>query len=159
MGKINSKYRSRFSTTSHFQPLLSSSDSKRFPTLHSKRRLSTKKKVLLLGLDGVGKTHLFTRLISDEKQPITLQSLPQPTIGSLSNILLNQFLFLSSRIQCRNNQMPFSSNNPLGLWWSIFPSTSLVVSFRQYFSSPMVNQYPRSFTIGSQSSSTFPIAE
>lgn len=89
MGKRNSKPHYRSSTTSHFQPLLLPSyDQKHtpftFPTFRLKTRLSTKKKVLLLGLDGVGKTHLFTRLISDENQSSKSQSLPQPTIGWLS---------------------------------------------------------------------------
>jgi GTPase SAR1 family protein len=42
-----------------------------------------KKKVLMLGLDGVGKTDLFTRLICHEKQLTKINPLPRPTIGKL----------------------------------------------------------------------------
>ncbi len=84
MGKINSKskYNYRFPTMSHSQ----SSCNHRKTHIYSrefdnKQRLCMKKKVLMLGLDGVGKTDLFTRLIRHDKQSTKIHSLPQPTIG------------------------------------------------------------------------------
>jgi ribosome biogenesis GTPase A len=52
-----------------------------FRRFYTKRRLCLKKKVLILGLDGVGKTDLFNRLISSNKQESKTDSPPQPTIG------------------------------------------------------------------------------
>ncbi len=87
MGKINSKskYNYRFPTMSHSQ----SSCNHRKTHIYSrefdnKQRLCMKKKVLILGLDGVGKTDLFTRLICHDKQSTKIHSLPQPTIGKFS---------------------------------------------------------------------------
>ncbi|CAF3975849.1 unnamed protein product [Adineta steineri] len=87
MGKANSKCNNQLSIISHTQSLLSSCHSKRkhidLSVFISKERLRTKKKVLMLGLDGVGKTDLFSRLICHEKQTTTAttKSLPQPTMG------------------------------------------------------------------------------
>jgi GTPase SAR1 family protein len=70
---------------SHSHLLLSSYNQKRphidFREFHNKQRLCMKKKVLMLGLDGVGKTDLFARLTSHNKQSTKINSLPQPTIG------------------------------------------------------------------------------
>jgi hypothetical protein len=75
----------RFPTTSHSRSLLTSCHQKtnyiNFQEFYNKERLCMKKKVLILGLDGVGKTDLFTRLIRHNKQPATINSLPRPTIG------------------------------------------------------------------------------
>jgi len=46
-----------------------------------RQRSCLKKKVLILGLDGVGKTDLFGRIISNYKQGYKIDSLPRPTIG------------------------------------------------------------------------------
>jgi hypothetical protein len=99
MGSINSKstndnnYSNRFHTTNYnrysllSQPpsFLSScthqNDSKDIQHCDIKRRFCLKKKVLILGLDGVGKTDLFTRLISPDQEKFKIHSLPRPTIG------------------------------------------------------------------------------
>ena len=85
MGKSHSKYNDRLSIISHTQSLLSTCRSKHkhihFSTLISKERLRTKKKVLMLGLDGVGKTDLFTRLVAEDRQVPKTNSFPQPTMG------------------------------------------------------------------------------
>lgn len=89
MGKINSKwkYNYRFLTISHSSSLLALCRQKKSPIdicdFHNKQRLCMKKKVLMLGLDGVGKTDLFTRLICHEKQLTKINPLPRPTIGKL----------------------------------------------------------------------------
>ena len=51
--------------------------------LYQRRRFCSKKKVLILGLDGVGKTDLFTKLICYHKKGLKFDSLPRPTIGKL----------------------------------------------------------------------------
>jgi GTPase SAR1 family protein len=85
MGKINSKYKTRFSIISRTQSLLSSYKFLNYRIglgeLNIKKRSCATKKVLMLGLDGVGKTDLFTRLICHDKQSLKLDSLPHPTIG------------------------------------------------------------------------------
>jgi hypothetical protein len=99
MGKINSKtkynhisntsytkYNYRFPTISRSQSLLFSSWNQKAPPIdfgqfHNKQRLCMKKKVLMLGLDGVGKTDLFARLTCHDKQSSRINHLPQPTIG------------------------------------------------------------------------------
>jgi flagellar biosynthesis GTPase FlhF len=88
MGKINSKSKNnyRFQTLSHSQSLLLSSCNQKnihidFREFDNKQRFCMKKKVLILGLDGVGKTDLFARLIFHNKQSTKINSLPQPTIG------------------------------------------------------------------------------
>jgi len=43
-----------------------------------------KKKILLLGLDGAGKTDLFQHLISNDKQNLKIEPLPKPTLGKSS---------------------------------------------------------------------------
>ena len=48
-----------------------------------------KKKVLLLGLDAVGKTHLFTRLLRHSQSPAKNERLSRPTRGNLSGIRSN----------------------------------------------------------------------
>lgn len=48
-----------------------------------KRRLCSKKKVLILGLDRSGKTDLFYRLISCDKPSLKIDAFPQPTMGKL----------------------------------------------------------------------------
>jgi hypothetical protein len=77
----------RSSSLSRPQTLLSSpsqkTDSINFRHCHNQRRVCLKRKVLILGLDGVGKTDLFMRLISDDKTGIKIDSLPRPTIGKL----------------------------------------------------------------------------
>ena len=50
----------------------------------SQQRRCSKKKVLILGLDGVGKTDLFTRLINHQKKRLKVDSLSRPTIGKFS---------------------------------------------------------------------------
>jgi len=74
-----------FPSSSHPQSFLSLCTHQNHPNnIHhfdNKRRLCLKKKVLLLGLDGVGKTDLFTRLISHYKQGLKIKSLPRPTTG------------------------------------------------------------------------------
>jgi GTPase SAR1 family protein len=50
------------------------------------------KKVLILGLDGVGKTDLFTRLIRQNKGRAKFDPLPRPTIGKFS-LYRNENLF------------------------------------------------------------------
>ncbi|UJR07795.1 hypothetical protein I4U23_012077 [Adineta vaga] len=85
MGLTNSKSNHPFSFISRTQSLLTSCHSKHkhidLSLFLTKGHLRTKKKVLMLGLDGVGKTDLFTRLISHDKQTTKPDSLPQPTIG------------------------------------------------------------------------------
>jgi hypothetical protein len=77
----------RSSSLSRPQSLLSSNsehhNSIYFRCCCNQRRVCLKKKVLILGLDGVGKTDLFTRLISDDKPEIKIDSLPRPTMGKL----------------------------------------------------------------------------
>lgn len=48
---------------------------------HNKQRLCMKKKVLMLGLDGGGKTDLFNRLICQNKKLTKPNSRSEPTIG------------------------------------------------------------------------------
>jgi len=111
---------------------------------YPKQRLCMKKKVLLLGLDAVGKTDLFTRLISPKK---IINPLPQPTIGLFSKSNFQSNLLLLLRIQRRNNQTILSSffsssitsDYSMGLWWTIITSFIMVVSFSQYFAYFMVN--------------------
>jgi hypothetical protein len=55
-------------------------------------RVCLKKKVLILGLDGVGKTDLFTRLIRQNKGRAKFDPLPRPTIGKFS-LYRNENLF------------------------------------------------------------------
>ncbi|CAF1092815.1 unnamed protein product [Rotaria sordida] len=99
MGSINSKsshenncsntlqikHYNRFSSLSRLQSLLSSCHHQRddndFQCFNNKERSCSKKKVLILGLDGVGKTELFTRLICYDKKRLKIDSLPRPTIG------------------------------------------------------------------------------
>ena len=88
MGMINSKSKLnnyRFPTISPSALFLSSCQRKTNHIdnheLPNKQRMCMKKKVLILGLDGVGKTDLFNRLICDNKEPLKLDSTPQPTIG------------------------------------------------------------------------------
>jgi hypothetical protein len=85
---INSKNYNRFSSFSRSQSFLSSctnhTDSNDIHYFDRKRRLCSKKKVLILGLDGVGKTDLFTRLIFHSKSRYKINSLPRPTIGKLT---------------------------------------------------------------------------
>ncbi|CAF1357558.1 unnamed protein product [Rotaria magnacalcarata] len=52
-----------------------------FNDLDRKQRSCLKKKVLILGLDGVGKTELFTQLICWDKKKLKIDSLPRPTLG------------------------------------------------------------------------------
>ncbi|CAF1342012.1 unnamed protein product [Adineta ricciae] len=47
----------------------------------NKRRLCSKKKVLMLGLDRSGKTDLFHRLISCDQPSLKIDAFPQPTMG------------------------------------------------------------------------------
>lgn len=86
---ISSKNYNRFSSFSRPHSFLSSCtndhDSNYIQYSDHKRRLCLKKKVLILGLDGVGKTDLFTRLISYHKQGYKRNSLPRPTIGNNFN--------------------------------------------------------------------------
>lgn len=85
---IQSKNYNRFSSFSRSQSFLSSctdeNDLNQIRCFDHKRRLCSKKKVLILGLDGVGKTDLFTRLISYFKPGYKANSLPRPTIGKLN---------------------------------------------------------------------------
>ena len=98
MGKIysKSKHHYRLSASSHGQPLLSTSSyHQRKPSLDFRRRSCMKKKVLILGLDGVGKTDLFTRLIRQEKQESKCHLLSQPTIGKFEMRNFDSSLSLS----------------------------------------------------------------
>ena len=83
--RFYTKTPSRYSSFSRPQSFLSGytqkSSSSCAQPFNNKRRSCLKRKVLMLGLDGVGKTDLFTRLISDEKQGLKIDSLPQPTLG------------------------------------------------------------------------------
>ena len=47
------------------------------------RRSGLKRKVLLLGLDGVGKTNLFARLIQHYNQSEKFEPFSRPTVGKL----------------------------------------------------------------------------
>ena len=47
----------------------------------TRRRLCSKKKVLILGLDGVGKTDLFRQLVSEDKPGPKKDSVYRPTLG------------------------------------------------------------------------------
>ncbi|CAF3259910.1 unnamed protein product [Rotaria socialis] len=97
MGMINSK--SKYITCSNKSDIKCSY---RFPTIfhsgslislrnrklkyidfefYNRQRFCMKKKVLILGLDGVGKTDLFNRLICPTNQLPKLHSLSQPTVG------------------------------------------------------------------------------
>jgi GTPase SAR1 family protein len=81
MGKINSKskYNYRFPTiSSSCKPINNHID---FHEIYNKQRLCMKKKVLMLGLDGGGKTDLFNRLVCDDKKSSRINSSAQPTIG------------------------------------------------------------------------------
>jgi ribosome biogenesis GTPase A len=84
---LSPKNSNRLSSISRPRSLLSSCNyrnhDKDFRRFYSKRRLCSKKKVLILGLDGVGKTDLFNRLICSSKQESKTDSPPQPTIGKL----------------------------------------------------------------------------
>jgi GTPase SAR1 family protein len=51
------------------------------PSFHRKVRSSIKRKVLVLGLDGVGKTDLFTRIIRHYKEESKMDFLAGPTMG------------------------------------------------------------------------------
>lgn len=78
----------RYPSLSRPQPFVSSSGTPKpdftwTPQLSSKRRLCTKKKVLILGLDGVGKTDLFRRLISADRQDWKIDAQPRPTLGRI----------------------------------------------------------------------------
>ncbi len=95
MGSINSKstdvnnYTNKFSTkdyhrfSSNSRPSSLCTNTNHVQHFNNKRRLCLKKKVLILGLDGVGKTDLFIRLVSQDKQEIKINSLSRPTIGKL----------------------------------------------------------------------------
>ncbi|UJR38343.1 hypothetical protein I4U23_031013 [Adineta vaga] len=70
----------------HSHSILSSCGSFRknenyFRTSRNKRRVCSKKKVLILGLDRSGKTDLFHRLLSYNKPSLKIESFPQPTMG------------------------------------------------------------------------------
>ena len=88
MGTINSK------STASYQNLFPTKNQNRstnFPTRQSvlsccstKQHLCLKKKILLLGLDGAGKTDLFQHLISNDKQNLKIEPLPKPTLGKNS---------------------------------------------------------------------------
>ncbi|CAF1092419.1 unnamed protein product [Adineta ricciae] len=73
------------SLISRTQSLITSCHSKHkhldWTLLLNKGHVRTKKKVLMLGLDGVGKTDLFSRLVCQDKQTSKADSLPQPTMG------------------------------------------------------------------------------
>jgi hypothetical protein len=83
--RFQTKNYHRFSSLTGSPSFLSSctntNDSNYVQHLHNKQRLCLKKKVLILGLDGVGKTDLFTRIISQDKQGMKIDPLPRPTIG------------------------------------------------------------------------------
>ncbi|CAF3406129.1 unnamed protein product [Rotaria sp. Silwood1] len=82
---LQRKHYNRFSLLSCLQPLPSSfnhqSDENDIHRFNDRRRSCLKKKVLILGLDGVGKTDLFTKLICHDKKRLKIDSLPRPTIG------------------------------------------------------------------------------
>ncbi len=82
--KFPTKDYHRFSPNSRPSSLLSlCTNTNHVQHFNNKRRLCLKKKVLILGLDGVGKTDLFIRLVSQDKQEIKINSLSRPTIGKL----------------------------------------------------------------------------
>ena len=58
-----------------------------------KRRQCSKKKVLILGLDGVGKTDLFTRLVSADRQRSKVGPFPRPTLGKFNAKLVIMLVF------------------------------------------------------------------
>jgi small GTP-binding protein len=131
---------------SHSQLFLSSCHEKRIPIdfceFHNKQRLCMKKKVLMLGLDGVGKTDLFTRLISYQKQSTRTN---QPTIGEFyQGVFAEQgFFFIlgynveTIKVYC--NHLWHRRSHKITLWdcggqsslrplWSYyFPNTSLLL--------------------------------
>lgn len=74
---LSSLPRTKFSLQSHKYETNAESCS----CFSSKQRSCSKKKILILGLDGVGKTELFTRLICCDKRKLKIDSLPRPTIG------------------------------------------------------------------------------
>ncbi|CAF2527991.1 unnamed protein product [Rotaria sp. Silwood2] len=82
---LHRKHYNRFLSLSCLQSLLSSfnhrSSDNDFHRFNNKQRSCSKKKVLILGLDGVGKTELFTQLIRHDKKKLKIDSLPRPTIG------------------------------------------------------------------------------
>jgi hypothetical protein len=82
---IHSKNYNRFSSFSRPPSYLSSythqNGSNDINLFNNRRRSCLKKKVLILGLDGVGKTDLFGRIISYYKQGYKIDLLPRPTIG------------------------------------------------------------------------------
>jgi GTPase SAR1 family protein len=86
MGKINSKAKNNYRFPTIFQSeLLTSCQRKNdhidIHEFSNKQRLCMKKKVLMLGLDGVGKTDLFNRLICQDQQSSKSNPSPQPTMG------------------------------------------------------------------------------
>ncbi|CAF0935695.1 unnamed protein product [Rotaria sordida] len=145
MGMINSKakYKNlsntsnikcnyRFPTISHAPSSASLCKRKTnhidFSEFYNKQRLCMKKKVLILGLDGVGKTDLFTRLTCDRKQSSKFKSLPHPTIGY--NV---ETIKLYSRHFCRRRCHKITlwdcgGQSSLRLLWPYhFSNTSLLV--------------------------------
>ncbi|CAF1236675.1 unnamed protein product [Adineta steineri] len=80
-----SKKSHRLSLFNRHRSILSScsykTDDNDLRSIFNKRRICSKKKILILGLDGSGKTDLFNRLISDKKQELKNDSPPQPTMG------------------------------------------------------------------------------
>ena len=97
MGLTKSKTTNNTRLNGEQSSLLSSCGSFRSKDKYlKKRRICSKKKVLMLGLDRSGKTDLFYRLISCDQPSLKIDAFPQPTMGKLrigiSLLLYNLFL-------------------------------------------------------------------
>ncbi|CAF4714922.1 unnamed protein product [Rotaria sp. Silwood1] len=121
MGMINSKAKySIFSNTSDIKC------NYRFPTIsHARSSVSL---FLMLGLDGVGKTDLFTRLTCDTKQSSKPKSLPQPTIGyNVETITLHSHRFCHRRSHKVTLWDCGGQSSLRSLWPYHFSNTSLLL--------------------------------
>ncbi|CAF2514887.1 unnamed protein product [Rotaria sp. Silwood2] len=99
-----------------------------FCEFYNKQRLCMKKKVLILGLDGVGKTDLFTRLTCDTRQSSKLKSLPQPTIGyNVETIKLHSRHFCHRRCHKITLWDCGGQSSLRSLWSYHFSNTSLLL--------------------------------
>ena len=83
--KLHAINSNRYSSLSRPHSIVSSctheNDSNTFHLFNQKRRICSKEKVLILGLDGVGKTDFFTQFISQDKQRSKVEPFPRPTLG------------------------------------------------------------------------------
>jgi GTPase SAR1 family protein len=107
--------------------------------LFRRRRRSTKRKVLILGLNGIGKTDLFTRLVAFYTPTLASVGLVRPTIGESSRVESPERCPSRTTNNMRKRRRWCHASDQITLWdcggepsmqslWSYhYPSTSLLV--------------------------------